>query len=89
MSIQEIIAKFTRTGLVPASRVRQWDTGGNDVDEYPEDPLDDFTDIMNEVGEARSDESRSGDQPEPAREASPAPSQGEGEASLAVDESRA
>lgn len=68
MTIQEIIAKYTRTGLVPASRA-QWDQGGNDAGNLPEDPLDEYTEIL-EL--ARSEGARAGS------EVSPAPSQGEG-----------
>lgn len=72
MTIQEIIAKYTRTGLVPASRVRGWDQGGNDTDEYAEDPLDEYSEVLEA---ARQEGSRSKG---PA--ASPAPA-GEGESS--------
>lgn len=45
MTIQEIIAKFTRTGLVPQSFLRR-DDGGNEANEPGYDPLDEFTEEM-------------------------------------------
>lgn len=42
MTIQEIIAKFTRTGLVPQSFVHR-DQGGNAAFEPDFDPLDQYT----------------------------------------------
>lgn len=45
MTIQEIIAKYTRTGLVPASRAK-WDSGGNDAGNLPEDPLDEYSEVL-------------------------------------------
>ena len=45
MTIQEIIAKFTRTGLVPQSYLRQ-DEGGNVASEPGSDPLDDMQAVL-------------------------------------------
>lgn len=45
MSISEIIARFTRTGLVPQSYARR-DDGGNTAVEPDFDPLDEYTEVM-------------------------------------------
>lgn len=45
MTIKEIIAKFTRTGLVPQSYLRQ-DLGGQVADEPGFDPMDEFNEAM-------------------------------------------
>lgn len=45
MTIQEIIAKYTRTGLVPQSFVHK-DQGGNVAFEPDFDPLDEFSETM-------------------------------------------
>ena len=45
MTIKEIIAKFTRTGLVPQSYLRP-DVGGQVADEPGFDPMDEFTETM-------------------------------------------
>lgn len=44
MTIQEIIQKFTRTGLVPQSYLRT-DQGGNVASDPESDPLDDWNDV--------------------------------------------
>lgn len=45
MSISEIIARFTRTGLVPQSYARR-DDGGNTAVEPDFDPLDEYSEVM-------------------------------------------
>lgn len=52
MTIQEIIAKYTRTGLVPQSFVHK-DQGGNVAFEPDFDPLDEFSETM--AGSAEND----------------------------------
>ena len=66
MTIQEIIAKFTRTGLVPQSFVRK-DEGGNDAFEPGFDPLDSAQEVLTEAkASAGSGKDPSGDpSPEP------------------------
>lgn len=48
LTIPEIIARFTRSGLVPAS-IRLNDKGGNVAAEPDADPLDDFSDLQSLV----------------------------------------
>lgn len=45
MSIAEIIAKYTRTGLVPSSYLKT-DQGGNIAAEPGSDPMDDWNESM-------------------------------------------
>lgn len=77
MTIQEIIAKFTRTGLVPQSFVHR-DQGGNVAMEPDFDPLDEYTDSM--AAAAASGSSEPVKDPAPGEPAQDAPSAGkEGE----------
>lgn len=45
MTIPEIIAKYTRTGLVPQSFAKR-DQGGNTALEPDFDPLDEYTEVQ-------------------------------------------
>lgn len=45
LTIPEIIARFTRSGYVPAT-IRMNDQGGNVAAEPDADPLDDFSDLQ-------------------------------------------
>lgn len=77
MTIQEIIAKFTRTGLVPQSYLRQ-DEGGNVAASPDSDPLDDYQDIL---AAAREEAAAAHGSAEPAQSGSGEPaheSAGEG-----------
>lgn len=75
MTIQEIIAKFTRTGLVPQSYLRQ-DEGGNVASEPGSDPLDDMEQVL---AEARAEAERQRQEPQPEPEPAPASSAPAGE----------
>lgn len=57
MTIQEIIAKFTRTGLVPQSFVHK-DNGGNEAFPPDFDPLDEADDYMAEAQAAAAGSSK-------------------------------
>lgn len=57
MTIQEIIAKFTRTGLVPQSFVHK-DDGGNEAFPPDFDPLDEAGDYMAEAKAAAAGSSK-------------------------------
>lgn len=52
MSIPEIIAKYTRTGLVPQSFAKR-DEGGNTAFEPDFDPLDQAGEILREFGDSQ------------------------------------
>lgn len=52
MSVQEIIAKYSRTGLVPQSFAKK-DLGGNIATDPDFDPLDNGLDILEEAEAAR------------------------------------
>lgn len=52
MSVQEIIAKYSRTGLVPQSYLKK-DSGGNVATDPDFDPLDDAMDVMEAAEAAR------------------------------------
>lgn len=72
MTIPEIIAKYTRTGLVPQSYARR-DEGGNAAFEPGFDPLDEFGDVVERAREAEQHAIPSDE----AAQASPAPSEPE------------
>lgn len=69
LTIPEIIAKFTRSGLAPAS-IRMADKGGNVAAEPESDPMDDYFDIQEAAAAARA----AATQPEAASEPVPADS---------------
>lgn len=71
MTIQEIIQKFTRTGLVPQSYLRR-DEGGNVAADPDSDPLDEW----NEVHDSAAAEAAAAGSSEPAQ-AVPAPGEPE------------
>lgn len=72
LTIQEIIAKFTRTGLAPAS-IKLSDKGGNVAADPESDPLDDYSATMAVVAAAKAALAKQPD-PDPASDSSaPAP----------------
>lgn len=73
MTIQEIIAKFTRTGLVPQSYAKR-DEGGNTAFDPDFDPLDEGSDYMAEAREAAKAREEAPEEPikAPAGSAEPA-----------------
>lgn len=71
MTIAEIIAKYTRTGLVPQSFARK-DEGGNTAFEPGFDPLDEYTEIQAEAAASAHGSDSEGQTP-PSSE----PAQGE------------
>lgn len=75
MTIQEIIAKYTRTGLVPATALRK-DEGGQAAFDPDFDPLDNGQEFM----EAAKPADGSGEDPsaDPSPEPSPSAPAGEG-----------
>lgn len=66
MSIQEIIAKYTRTGLVPASYLHK-DEGGNAAFDPDFDPLDEGREVL-EAAQDASAGSSDGSPAEPSGE---------------------
>lgn len=52
MTVQQIIAKYSRTGLVPQSFARK-DEGGNVATDPGFDPLDEAFDVLEEAAAAR------------------------------------
>lgn len=55
MTIAEIIAKYTRTGLVPGSVVSHADDGGNIASDPGFDPLDEWNESMAAAARAEAD----------------------------------
>lgn len=53
MTIPEIIAKFTRTGMVPGT-ISMRDNGGNVAADPESDPLDDYTAVQAAVAAAKA-----------------------------------
>lgn len=74
LTIPEIIAKFTRSGLAPAS-IRMADKGGNIAAEPESDPLDDFFDVQAAAAAARvaAPQPEAAFEPVPADSPAPAP----------------
>lgn len=73
MTIQEIIKKFTRTGLVPQSYTKK-DQGGNEAFHPDFDPMDEYSTVMSELSVARTGSSSEGSAPHEGE-----PPRGEGE----------
>lgn len=67
MTIQEIIAKFTRTGLVPQSYAKR-DQGGNAAFGPDFDPLDDYSATMAEAAAGLRDPANSSQKDIPSSE---------------------
>lgn len=67
MTIQEIIAKFTRTGLVPQSYAKR-DQGGNAAFGPDFDPLDDYSETMAEAAAGLRDPANSSQKDIPSSE---------------------
>lgn len=65
MSVQEIIAKYSRTGLVPQSFARK-DQGGNVATDPEFDPLDSGIEVMDAAAEARRAQEEAAAQEAPA-----------------------
>lgn len=74
LTIPEIIAKFTRSGLAPAS-IRMADKGGNIAADPESDPLDDYYDIQAAAAAARAADPQPEAVSEPVPADSPAPAQ--------------
>lgn len=55
LTIPQIISKFTRQGVAPAS-IRMVDKGGNVAPEDWADPLDDFTEVERIAAQLRKEE---------------------------------
>lgn len=53
LSIPEIIAKFTRSGLVPAT-VKMVDKGGNVATDPESDPFDDWNEVISAAAAAKA-----------------------------------
>lgn len=69
MTVQQIIAKYSRTGLVPQSFTKK-DYGGNVATDPGFDPLDEAFDVMDAAQASHGSEQKpqvaSGSEPEPA-----------------------
>lgn len=68
MTIPEIIAKFTRTGLVPGT-ISMRDQGGNVAADPDADPLDEWNDVQAAAAAAKAAQAASAQdatEPEPA-----------------------
>lgn len=76
MTVQEIIAKYSRTGLVPQSYLKK-DTGGNAATDPDFDPLDSGYDVLDAAAAAAAHGSGKDPQLDPSPEPEPAPG-GEG-----------
>lgn len=73
LTIPEIIAKFTRSGLVPAS-FKMADQGGNVATDPESDPLDDWNEVKAAAAAAKAAKAAS----DPAADPSADPSGGSG-----------
>lgn len=69
MTIPEIIARFTRTGQLPAS-FKMNDQGGNIAADPEADPLDDYQEVMARKAAAEAAKKKD---PEPDSDSAPAP----------------
>lgn len=67
LTIPEIIARFTRSGYVPAT-IRMNDHGGNVAAEPDADPLDDFSDLQSLAAAQAAKKGASETQPQAASE---------------------
>lgn len=76
MSVQQIIAKYSRTGLVPQSFTKR-DQGGNVATDPDFDPLDNGFEVLDAAAAAAAHGSGKDPQPDPSPEPEPAPG-GEG-----------
>lgn len=76
MTIQEIIAKYTRTGLVPATALRK-DEGGQAAFDPDFDPLDNGQEYLQQQPAQEGKEPAPGE-PDPKSDPSQAPPAGEG-----------
>lgn len=74
LSIPEIIARYTRTGLVPSSYTRR-DEGGNIAAEPDSDPLDDFTELMSSAARNAAKSKKKAQETEVSEPSSPGPSE--------------
>ena len=71
LTIPEIIARFTRTGMVPGT-ISMRDKGGNVAADPESDPLDDFTAVQAAAAAAKAAESVTPPDPEPEHAPAPA-----------------
>lgn len=76
MTVQQIIAKYSRTGLVPQSFTKR-DQGGNLATDPDFDPLDNGFEVLDAAAAAAAHGSGKDPQPDPSPEPEPAPA-GEG-----------
>lgn len=70
MTIPEIIAKFTRTGLVPGT-ISMRDNGGNVAADPDSDPLDDYSAVQAAAAAAKAAGSSQDSPADPAGESEP------------------
>lgn len=70
MTIPEIIAKFTRTGMVPGT-ISMRDNGGNVAADPESDPLDDYSAVMAARAAAAAAGSSKDPVPDPSGEPEP------------------
>lgn len=71
MTIQEIIARFTRTGLVPQSYAKR-DQGGNEAEDPGFDPLDEYSEIQATAARLQA-EKAAAEKADQATDSAPAP----------------
>lgn len=71
MTIPEIIAKFTRTGMVPGT-ISLRDQGGNVAADPESDPLDEWNDVQAAAAAAKAAQKEQAPAQEPATDPAPA-----------------
>lgn len=71
LTIPEIIARFTRSGMVPAT-VRRVDDGGQVAGDPDADPMDDWNDVQRAAAAARAAQSQDPAPQDPAPQDPPA-----------------
>lgn len=72
MTIPEIIAKFTRTGQLPAA-VKMTDKGGNIAADPESDPLDDYFDVQAAAAAAKAAQAAQAPAAQEPEDPAPAP----------------
>lgn len=72
MTIPEIIARFTRSGVVPAS-IKMSDNGGNVASDPESDPLDVWNEVQAAAKAANAAQKEQAPAQEPATDPAPAP----------------
>lgn len=71
LTIPEIIARFTRSGVVPAS-IKMSDKGGNVAADPESDPLDEWNDVQAAAAAAKAAQKQQAPAQEPATDPAPA-----------------